>query len=87
MLFLNNYPNPFNLNTTITYTIPVGNYVQLKVYDILGNEVATLVNSFHEAGSYSVEVDANNLPVYSGTYYYKLVAGDKTITKCMIKSN
>ncbi len=72
-----NYPNPFNPSTTIKYTIPnvtlsgvEGSKVQLKVYDILGNEVANLVDEYKPAGSYEVDFNAANLA--SGIYFYKL---------------
>jgi hypothetical protein len=84
-----NYPNPFNLSTKIKYTIPnvslsavEGSRVQLKVYDVLGNEVANLVNDYKPAGSYEVEFDASKLS--SGIYFYKLQAGSFTATKKMI---
>jgi len=82
-----NYPNPFNPSTKIRYSIPtVGTRlalsVQLKVYDILGNEVATLVNEQKELGYYEVEFNATQLS--SGVYFYRLQAGDFVQTKKMI---
>lgn len=82
-----NYPNPFNPTTKIKYSIPnVGNEnfrsVQLKVYDVLGKEVATLVNKEQSAGSYEVEFDSNELT--SGIYFYQLRAGSLVETKKMI---
>jgi hypothetical protein len=70
---LQNYPNPFNPSTTISFSIPSSAYTSLKVYDILGNEVAKLVNEEKPAGSYEVTFDASSLS--SGTYFYKLQAG------------
>lgn len=69
-----NYPNPFNPTTTISYQIPVENFVTLKVYDVLGAEVATLVNTNQTAGSYVVTFDATNLT--SGIYFYKIESGN-----------
>jgi hypothetical protein len=74
-----NYPNPFNPSTKIRYTIPsVGTslmkFVQMNVYDILGNEVATLVNEEKPAGYYEVEWNASS--VSSGVYFYRLTAGN-----------
>jgi len=69
-----NYPNPFNPSTTISWQLPVDAFVSLKVYDVLGNEVATLVNEEKLAGNYEVEFDASTLS--SGTYFYKLEAID-----------
>ncbi len=54
-----NYPNPFNPSTTISYQLPVNSFVTLKVYDVLGNEVAALVNEQKTAGTYEIEFDAN----------------------------
>jgi len=68
-----NYPNPFNPSTTINYQIPVSGNVELKVFDILGNEVATLVNQIQNAGTHSVNFDASNLS--SGTYIYTIKSG------------
>lgn len=67
-----NYPNPFNPKTKIKYSIPNTQYTILKVYDILGNEISTLVNKEQNAGKYSVEWDASNYP--SGIYFYELMA-------------
>ncbi len=82
-----NYPNPFNPSTTIKYTIPdvasgFSLSVTLKVYDILGSEVANLVNEEKPAGSYQIEFDATNLP--SGVYFYRLQAGSFVETKKMV---
>ena len=77
-----NYPNPFNPTTTIKYSLPEAGLVSLKVYDILGKEVATLVNENKTAGSYSVEFDASKLS--SGIYFYKLSSGQFTSVKKLI---
>ena len=76
-----NYPNPFNPSTSIRYNIPQDNFVSLKVYNTLGEEVATLVNSFIQAGSYEVNFDAKNLT--SGIYYYVVRVGDGEFVKTM----
>jgi hypothetical protein len=70
----NNYPNPFNPQTTIQYDVKEKGLVQLKVYDVLGKEVITLVSEFKETGSYSVLFDASELP--SGIYIYSLRVND-----------
>jgi len=77
-----NYPNPFNPVTRINYELPITNYVLLKVYDALGNEVQTLVNEKQNAGSYSVDFNAASLP--SGIYFYKLITEKFSETKKMI---
>ncbi|MBK9096854.1 MAG: T9SS type A sorting domain-containing protein [bacterium] len=77
-----NYPNPFNPNTVIGYQLSVISNVTLKVYDVLGNEIATLVNEEKLAGTYEVNFDAAGLP--SGLYLYKLSAGDMFQIKKMV---
>jgi len=77
-----NYPNPFNPSTTISYSIPNDGLVTLKVYDILGNEVATLMNELQTAGVKNITFDASELS--SGVYYYQLVSGEFTSTKKLI---
>jgi len=77
-----NYPNPFNPTTTIIYSIKDAGLVSIKVYDILGSEVAELVNENKEAGYYSLEFNASELP--SGFYIYKLQTGDFVSSKKMI---
>jgi hypothetical protein len=77
-----NYPNPFNPSTTISWQLPVGSHQTLKVYDVLGNEVATLVDKFKEAGRYEITFDASDLS--SGIYFYRLQAGDYVQTRKMI---
>ncbi len=77
-----NYPNPFNPETVIGFQIPEYSFVSLKVYNILGNEIATLANEKIPAGEYSVEWNASNIS--SGTYYYKLESGKFSDTKRMV---
>ena len=68
-----NYPNPFNPSTVIRYQLPVASFVTLRVFNILGEEVATLVNETQDPGYRSVTIDAGTLP--SGMYCYRIVAG------------
>jgi formylglycine-generating enzyme required for sulfatase activity len=77
-----NYPNPFNPTTTINYRLPIQAHVTLKVFDVLGREVATLVNQIQEPGYKSVSFNANNLA--SGIYYYRLQAGTNIETKKLL---
>lgn len=79
---LQNYPNPFNPSTKISWQSPVGSWQMLKVYDVLGNEVATLVDEYKPVGNYEVKFDASNLA--SGIYLYQLKAGNFIETKKMI---
>ena len=77
-----NYPNPFNPETTIRYALPQAGQVHLAVYDLLGHEVAILVDRSKPAGNHTVRFGADNLP--SGLYVYRLQAQDKTIVRTMI---
>jgi len=88
-----NYPNPFNPSTVISYQLPVSGVVTLKVFDILGNEVATLVNEEKQPGTYEVEFNINSHSgksanggrnLSSGIYFYQLKAGDFVETKKMV---
>ncbi|MEK7263082.1 MAG: T9SS type A sorting domain-containing protein, partial [Bacteroidota bacterium] len=77
-----NYPNPFNPVTTIRYALPENAYVTLRVYDILGREIATLVNGYEDAGYKEIVFDASALP--SGVYIYRLIAGEHRDMKKML---
>ncbi len=77
-----NYPNPFNPTTSIEYSVPSSEYVSLKIFDILGNETATLVNEQKDAGKYKVQFNAYNLA--SGLYIYKIQAGSFTQVRKML---
>ncbi|MXW64446.1 MAG: T9SS type A sorting domain-containing protein [Bacteroidetes bacterium SB0662_bin_6] len=77
-----NYPNPFNPQTTIDYALPQAGDVSLVVYDMLGREVDVLMDGPQAAGRHTVRFGANHLP--NGTYVYRLIAGDKTITRTMV---
>jgi len=76
-----NYPNPFNSNTKIKYSIPQSSPVQIKVFDVLGKEIQTLVNEEKPVGTYEITWNAENLP--SGIYFYQLRAGSFIETKKM----
>jgi hypothetical protein len=77
-----NYPNPFNPSTKISWQSPIGSWQTLKVFDVLGNEVATLVDEYRIAGSY--EIDFNSSALSSGVYFYRLQAGSFVQTRKMI---
>jgi hypothetical protein len=77
-----NYPNPFNPSTKISYTVPERSNVTLKIFNLLGSEVAELVNGEMEAGTYKINFNAINLP--SGVYFYEIKAGDYISTKKML---
>jgi len=76
-----NFPNPFNPNTVISYSVAKSENVSIKVYDILGKEVQTLVNEVKNPGSYNVMFNAQNLS--SGVYFYRLTSGSFTDIKKM----
>jgi len=77
-----NYPNPFNPSTMINYQLAMSNWVTLKVYDILGQEVQTLVNEKKEAGMHEVRFNAKGMP--SGVYIYRLTTPGATISRKML---
>ena len=77
-----NYPNPFNPSTKIKFEIPTSSVITLKVYDVLGREIETLLNEVKEAGTYEVELNASEFP--SGVYFYKLTSGQFTSVKKLI---
>jgi len=77
-----NYPNPFNPSTVISYQLAVGSFTSLKIYNLLGKEVATLVNQKQDAGTYEIDFDAINLS--SGSYFYILESENFVATKKMI---
>jgi len=77
-----NFPNPFNPSTTIEFTLPNTEFVELKVYNIVGKEVATIVSNKLSQGKHSYIFDSENL--VSGVYYYQLIAGDYNSVKRMV---
>ena len=77
-----NYPNPFNPSTIIKYQIPDISFVTVKVFDVLGSEIATLVNEELPAGNYNIKYDPINLP--SGVYFYRIKSGKYTQARKMI---
>ncbi len=77
-----NYPNPFNPSTTIQFSLPKSVYVSIKIYDLLGNEIETLLNGYRQTGEYQIEWNAEDFP--SGIYLCRLVAGDYVETKKLI---
>ena len=77
-----NYPNPFNPVTSISYSVPASGPVSLKVFDLLGEEVAAIVEGDHQSGNYTVQFDGSHLS--SGVYFYKLTSRDYTLTKKLI---
>ena len=77
-----NYPNPFNPSTLISYQLPASMYVTLKIFDILGREIKTLVNEQQNAGKHSVQFNASNLS--SGVYFYRIEAGQNTDIKKLL---
>lgn len=83
-----NYPNPFNPSTRIQYQIPHNSHVSLKIYDVLGNEVATLVDEYKPGGRYEIEFDAHlvaqTISLCSDVYFYQLRTGEYVLTKKMV---
>lgn len=79
-----NYPNPFNPSTEISYLLSAFRHVTLKVYDVLGREVVTLVDEQKQAGKYTVQLYANNFQLSSGVYYYQLKVENFVETKKML---
>ncbi|RPI73912.1 MAG: T9SS C-terminal target domain-containing protein [Ignavibacteriales bacterium] len=77
-----NYPNPFNPVTVISYQVPVKGFITLKVYDIIGREVQTLVNEEKAAGKYEIHFDASSLS--SGVYFYKILSENYSDIKKMV---
>jgi flagellar hook assembly protein FlgD len=81
---MQNYPNPFNPETVINFAVPAESMVKISVYNSLGEIVSTLVNQQMTAGNHQVKFDASKLS--SGLYFYKMVAGEVTITRKMVLS-
>jgi hypothetical protein len=79
---LQNFPNPCNPSTTISWQTPVGSHQTLKIYDVLGNEIATLVDEYRNAGSYEINFDASSLS--SGIYFFQLISENFIETRKMI---
>ena len=77
-----NYPNPFNPSTTINYQIPSAGLVTIKIYDVLGREIETLVNEEKGVGRYKVEFNGSNLA--SGLYFYRITSNNYSDTKKMV---
>ncbi|OGG50092.1 MAG: hypothetical protein A3F84_02590 [Candidatus Handelsmanbacteria bacterium RIFCSPLOWO2_12_FULL_64_10] len=84
---MKNYPNPFNPSTTISYTLPEASTVRLTIYNILGQQVRTLINNRQAAGIHAVQWDGHDdagRSVASGLYFYRLTAGEFTQTQKML---
>ena len=79
-----NYPNPFNPSTIIRYTVKTSSLVTLKVYNLLGKEVAVLLNEDKQPGEYEVDFSAGKFNLASGVYFYRLTAGSFTSVKKMV---
>ena len=82
---MQNYPNPFNPTTVISYQLPSAGHVSLKIFDLLGQEVATVVNEFQQAGFHSSQFSIINLPAFpSGIYFYRLITDKYSSTRKMV---
>ena len=79
---LQNYPNPFNPSTTVSYQVPFASYVNIKIFDALGSEIALLVNEIKQSGTHEVSFNASGLP--SGLYLYRMNVNDQSFTKKMM---
>ncbi|HSD64632.1 MAG TPA: T9SS type A sorting domain-containing protein, partial [Ignavibacteriaceae bacterium] len=79
-----NYPNPFNPETTIRFSIPSKTFISLKVYNILGKEVAELLNEVKSKGMYEVVFNSNDYKLPSGVYFYRLESGNYTATRKLL---
>ena len=79
-----NYPNPFNPETTIKFSLPSGDYVSLKVYNILGKLVAVLLNEYKKEGIYSLNFNSEDYNLSSGVYFYRLEAGNYSVTRKLL---
>ncbi|MEJ5261951.1 MAG: T9SS type A sorting domain-containing protein, partial [Ignavibacterium sp.] len=79
-----NYPNPTNSRTAIQWVTPINSHVKLKVYDVLGRNVMTLVDKFCEAGRYENQIDFNTTNLPSGIYFYELRIGSSSTSKKLI---
>jgi len=77
-----NYPNPFNPTTTFQFDLPRKEFVNIELFDVLGQKVKTLLNEQKDAGSYKIDFNGSNLS--SGTYFYKITAGDFVKTNRMV---
>ncbi len=81
---MQNYPNPFNPSTVISYQLPAASYVTLKVYDVLGRELSTLVNEIKQPGIYHTQFSNLSSNLSSGIYFYQLKADKNIQTKKML---
>ena len=79
-----NYPNPFNTETSIKYSISVASNVQIKVYDVFGGEISTLVNQYQQPGTYTIPFKVDIQMSQNGIYFYKITTANYTETKSMI---
>lgn len=79
-----NYPNPFNSETTISYSLSYPSFIKLKVYDLLGNEITTIIDGYKSAGNYQIKFNADKFFLSSGVYFYKLAAGNFSETRAMV---
>jgi len=82
-----NYPNPFNAITVIGYQLPQAGHVTLRIFDVLGREVALLVDEFKHPGTYQSPYSTVNSPISSGVYFYRLQSGNSSLVRKMIACN